>query len=140
MKQLAIRFPGAILVFATMKQAGDLSPAEIQRIAKLAVWGREYIPERQQTRAPVVLLTGLELFAPYSLYEAWSTAGGRHAEMGNGQRGYTDDLRILADMTQQLYLNMPSHSEWLQAKWKKRNQRRLLRQSAAVPAEDAGQH
>ncbi|QRG78658.1 hypothetical protein [Citrobacter sp. R56] len=139
MKQLAIRFPGAILVFATMKQAGDLSPAEIKRIAKLAAWGREYIHDRQQTRAPVILLTGLELFAPYSLSEAWSSAGGRQAEMRNEHRGYTDDLRILADMTQQLYLNMPSHSEWLQAKWEKRN---LRRQQAARGAKqyEEGDH
>ncbi|MEB7544120.1 hypothetical protein [Enterobacter huaxiensis] len=140
MKQLAIRFPGAILVFATMKQAGDLSPAEIQRITKLASWGREYIHERRQTRAPVILLTGLELFAPYSLSQAWDAAGGRHAEMGKGHFGYTDNLRVLADMTQQLYLNMPAYSEWLRAKWEKRNQRRQVRQAAAVPARDAGDH
>jgi hypothetical protein len=138
MKQLAIRFPGAILVFATMKQAGDLSQTEIGRIAKLAAWGREYIHERKQTRAPVILLTGLELFAPYSFSEAWRTAGGRHAEMVNAHRGYTDNLRILADMTQQLYLNMPPYGEWLQTKWDKRNRHRHLRRDAAAPTHGGG--
>lgn len=124
MKQLAIRFPGAILVFATMKQAEDLSQAEISRIAKVASWGREYIDKHRKTRAPVILLTGLELFAPYALSKTWRDKGGRHAEMENGRRSYIENLRDLADMTQQLYLNMPSYSDWLRAKWEKRNPRR----------------
>ena len=40
MKSLASHFPGAILVFSTMKEASDLSPDEVGRMAKLAEWGR----------------------------------------------------------------------------------------------------
>ena len=74
----------------------------------LATWGREYLDERRQTRAPVIILTGTELFASFSLYETWKKKGGRHAQLGQIVRGRTGNLRVLADLTQQLYLHMPS--------------------------------
>lgn len=109
MKSLASHFPGAILVFSTMKEASDLSPDEVSRMAKLAEWGREYIIDRRETRAPVIVLTATELFTPFSVQETWKQMGGRHAELI--ERGWVgvDDLRVLADLTQQLYLNMPSY-------------------------------
>ncbi len=55
MKLLAEAFPGSILVFATMKEAEELSQEEIKRLRKLAEWGREYDKERKQTRAPVIM-------------------------------------------------------------------------------------
>jgi hypothetical protein len=119
LKKLAVRFPGSILVFATMKQATELSTDEITRIATLAEWGREYISERRQSRAPVIVLTGTELFASYSIHEAWEKVGGRHAEIAKSGWIRTENLRVLADLTQQLYLHMPSYSEWLEEKWRK---------------------
>ena len=66
MKLLAKAFPGSFIVFATMKEAEELSPEEIERIRKLALWGREYDKQRKQQRAPVIVLTGTELFADFS--------------------------------------------------------------------------
>jgi hypothetical protein len=130
MKRLAIRFPGAVLVFSTMKHAREFSKDEIDRITKLAKWGREYVRERQQTRAPVIVLTSTELFAPYSLSETWRKIGGKHAEFANAGWNRLDNLRVLADLTQQLYLGMPAYSTWLDEKWKKkatkREQRKVL--------------
>lgn len=124
MKRLAIRFPGAVLVFSTMKQASELSKQEISRITKLAEWGREYMPERRQTRAPVIVLTGIELFAAYSLQQAWEAAGGRHAEFANFGGLRLENLRVLADLTQQLYLGMPDYGSWQDAKWHQKRARR----------------
>jgi hypothetical protein len=120
MKKLAIRFPGSVLVFATMKHPNELSPNEIYRIAKLAAWGREFVKERNQTRAPVIMLTGMELFASHSLRETWRKAGGKHARMLELAGIELDSLRVFADLTQQLYLGMPSYFEWLEAKRKKK--------------------
>ncbi|WP_434664744.1 hypothetical protein P5W99_29990 [Paraburkholderia sp. A3BS-1L] len=120
MKRLASRFPGAILVFATMKQASELSAGEVARIAKLAEWGRTYIRERRQTRAPVIVLTGTELFASFSLSEAWKAVGGQHAELASGILWRSERLRELADMTQQLYLGMQPYSEWRRERWERR--------------------
>jgi hypothetical protein len=120
LKKLAIRFPGSILVFATMKQAEELSNDEVTRLAALAEWGREYISERRQTRAPVIVLTGTELFASYSIHEAWEKVGGKHAEVARSGWVRTENLRTLADLTQQLYLDMPSYSVWSEERWRKR--------------------
>lgn len=127
MKKLATRFPGSVLVFSTMRQADELSRDEIDRIAKLAKWGREYIKEKRQTRAPVIVLTGTELFAQCSLQETWKTMGGKHAQLIEPGWIRIDNLRVLADLTQQLYLNMPPYGTWLATKWKKRAARQKTR-------------
>ena len=75
MKLLAEAFPGSVIVFS-MKQAGDLSREEINRISRFALWGRERMSDRRGSRAPVLLLTGNELFARFSLQEAWKKVGG----------------------------------------------------------------
>ena len=130
MKRLAIRFPGAVLVFSTMKQANEFSKAEIDRITNLAEWGREYVRELRETRAPVIVLTSTELFAPYSLRETWRTIAGKHAEFANAGWPRLDNLRVLANLTQQLYLGMPSYGTWLNEKWKKKAAKRELRKAA----------
>jgi hypothetical protein len=113
-----------------MKEASDLSPNEVGRLVKLAEWGREYIIDRRETRAPVIVLTAAELFTPFSVQETWKQMGGRHAELI--ERGWVrvDDLRELADLTQQLYLNMPSYGTWFEARSKRQAARRQARLSA----------
>lgn len=117
MKYLAEEFPGAVLVFATMKESDELTSEEVTRLRKLAEWGREYIKESRHTRAPVILLTGTELFTGYSLDSVWKEKGGKHEQLSSPGYLQLDQLKILADLTQQLYLGMPSYSKWLQAKW-----------------------
>ena len=46
LKAIAQRFPGSVLVFATMRQPGDMSTDEIRAIRTLALWGREPIERR----------------------------------------------------------------------------------------------
>jgi hypothetical protein len=124
MKSLAEAFPGAVLVFATLKEAAQLSKDEISRICKLAEWGREYDRANRRTRAPVILLTGTELFTPHYFQESWKSKGGKRAALI--EPGYVDvsHLPTLADFTQQVYLDMPSYHEWSEARWKKRAERR----------------
>ena len=123
MKLLAERYPGAVLVFATMKEASELSKDEIQRIRKLAEWGREYDKERKETRAPVIVLTGMELFTPHFLEQVWKDKGGKHAQLVEPAYVHLDNLKTLANFTQQLYLGMPSFGAWREAKWKKKKER-----------------
>lgn len=124
MKTLALHFPGCILVFATLKQANELSKDEVARITGLAKWGREHVKGKRQSRAPVIVLTGTELFTPSFLEEEWKKIEGRHAQFAEAGWVRLHNLRVLADLTQQLYLNMPSYGEWLDAKWKARTARR----------------
>ena len=132
MQKLALRFPGSILVFATMKNGEELTKDEVGRIAKLALWGREFSKDRQQTRAPVIVLTGTELFASFALEHAWKSAGGKRAEIATQGWARPDNLRVLADLTQQVYLSLPSYGSWFEAKWKARVARRNLWAPQAV--------
>ncbi|MGD0192456.1 MAG: hypothetical protein ABSD74_17095 [Rhizomicrobium sp.] len=126
LKSLAIAFPGAILVLATMKDATELTRDELKRIRRLAEWGRDYDRDRRQSRAPVLVLTGTELFTPHWLQQQWKEKGGKHAQLI--EPAYVsvrlDNLRILADLTQQLYLEMPSYGAWRQTQWAKKRKRR----------------
>ena len=118
MKLLAEAFPGSTLVFATMKD--KLSQEEINRIRKLAQWGRVYYRYRKQTRAPVIVLTGTELFTEMFLDESWKEKGGKHKDLIEPGWVRTDNLRVLADLTQQLYLGMPSYDSFITDKIQKR--------------------
>lgn len=127
MKALAEAFPGAVIVFATMKDANHLTKEEVLRLRKLAEWGREYVRDSRRTRAPVILLTGTELFTGYLLRSAWEQMGGKHKELITPGYVRLDHLKTLADLTQQLYLGMPSYHEWREAKWKARALRKQKR-------------
>ena len=122
MKLLAEAFPGSTLVFATMKDR--LSQKEINRIRRLAQWGRGYDKDRRQTRAPVIVLTGTELFAEISLAEAWKKKGRLHKILIDSGWVRTDNLRVLADLTQQLYLGMPSYDSVIIEKKRERERNR----------------
>ena len=125
MKMLAQAFPGSTLVFATMKE--ELSQKEINRIRKLAEWGRVYIKDRKQTHAPVIVLTGTELFTEMDLEESWKEKGGRHKNLIGSGWLRAENLRVLADLTQQLYLGMPSYGSVIMKKIREReaNRKRL---------------
>ena len=114
MKQLAETFPGSILVFAALKEDDEFSNKEIERLRKLAEWGREYDEDRQQARTPVIILTGTELFTESSLEESWEEKGGKHKQLIElpAISARLDNLRILADLTQQLCLGMSSYDSY----------------------------
>lgn len=135
-KLLAKVFPGAVLVFATMKEEDDISKKEISWLRKLAEWGREYDKEKDQTRAPVIILTGTELFVSHSIEDSWKEKGGKHAQIISPGRMRIENLRVLADLTQQLYLDMPSYGRWLEAKWKRRRAARERAKKMRTPKED----
>lgn len=129
LKILASHFPGSILVFATMKDR--LSKTEKRLIAPLALWGREYAG-LGETRAPVIILTGTELFSLDSLCSAWKDKGGRRAKFVETTYFRTENLHILANLTQQLYLDLPPFDTWLQKKYDQRAIRKATKKSKAL--------
>jgi hypothetical protein len=112
MRKLADKFPGAVFVFATLKDA--LSDGEKALIGPLASWGRENLPDHRP-RAPVIVLTGIELFARWHIEEAWKEHGGMHANFAAPMHQYLDNLTTLANLTQQLYLGLPDRNAELRA-------------------------
>jgi hypothetical protein len=109
MKSLAEAIPGSYVVFSMMKK--ELSSNEKARIKKVTKWGR--VPQKNgEPRAMVIVLTATELFADHYLKQTWKEVGGAHAAMVQHPSVNIDDLWTLADLTQQLYLNMPPYWDW----------------------------
>jgi hypothetical protein len=119
MKTLAKKYPGSILVFATMKE--ELSKNEISEIKKLAEWGRKSVKNKKTAQAPVVILTGTELFCEQPFLSiTWQNKSEKHKQLA---ASLDHNVKKLADLTQQLYLNMPSYFSWMEDKWKKREKK-----------------
>jgi len=103
-RDLAKRFPGAVLVFATLRTS--LKPGEKRRIAGLARVGRRRT-QADKWRTPVMVLTAHELLARMGPPFCWKDAGGKMAQFAQDYRG-RNDLLELCDATQQLHLGMES--------------------------------
>jgi hypothetical protein len=109
LKSIAEVIPGSYVVLSAMKK--QLSDGEKSRIRKLAEWGR--VPQKNgEPRAMVIVLTGTELFADHRLKRTWEETGGAHANMVKHPSTHIDDLWTLADVTQQLYLDLPAYWKW----------------------------
>jgi hypothetical protein len=104
MRKLADKFPGAFHVFAVLKTA--LTDAEKTAIAEFAKWGRDRLADGRP-RAPVIVLTGTELFAGWEIEQVWKEMGDPHAKFVRHASVRIDNLWTLADITQQLYLGLP---------------------------------
>jgi hypothetical protein len=113
MRYLAKTFPGAVLVFSTLRPS--LTPGEIKAISRIAKAGRKYWKAERPIN-PVLVLTGTELFSFESAPHCWADATRKEFPHLNG-------MLDLCDATQQIYLKLPSwHSDW-HAQWDKKRER-----------------
>ena len=104
MRKLAEMFPGAFMVFATLKD--ELSPDEIARIGDFALWGRERLPNGWP-RTPVIALTAAELFCKWDVEHTWKEIGGQRTALIRSRSLRVNNLWTFADLTQQAYLGLP---------------------------------
>jgi len=118
MRSLAKMFPGAVLVFGTLRRT--LSPAEKKEIGKIAKAGRKYWKSERPINA-VLILTGTEMFADLAPPYCWDTATKKRFEHMHG-------LMDFCDATQQLYLDLPS---W-RADWHEQFEKRRARAMASA--------
>lgn len=122
MRELGEWFPGSFLVLSTLKR--QISPEEKNRLQRLARWAR--VPMKDGTpRAWVIVLTGNENFYTWSVGHTWKELGGKHAQVAEREGTHLGDLSTLSDLTQQLYLDMPSLESDL-------GRRRLWRRSPSL--------
>lgn len=120
MKVLGREFLGSALIFATLKD--ELLPAEISSI-KAMVLTQHRKRLRFQVYSPVMVLTGTELFSSGGAPECWRGKGGAYEKFEkNGHRW--SDLNSVADATQQLYLGLPSWSEWSEGERERKRTRK----------------
>jgi hypothetical protein len=108
MKQLGRRFPGAILVFATLKIA--LSPEEVGGIRKLVNFFRRGNGPRPIN--PVMILTGNELL-PNSRFNPLASI----ETLLKSNMRYDDEIGFTADATCVHYLQLRPFHELLQEKF-----------------------
>jgi hypothetical protein len=57
-------------------------------------------------RAPVIVLTGTELFSDWHVTQAWKDCGDKRGQFAASYL-QLDNLWTLADLTQQVYLGLP---------------------------------
>jgi len=110
MVTLSKAFPGAVLVFATLRQ--NLTKEEKKLLRPLVNRGRKYW-KADRPYNPVLILTGTELFGTFRPEYSWKEASPMHVEWAKKIRGHLSLLE-LCDATQQLYLDMKPWQQWLQ--------------------------
>jgi hypothetical protein len=114
MQYLAKTFPGAVLVFSTLRKS--LTAREIGKIARITKAGRKHWKADRPIN-PVLILTGTELLDWQGPPYCWSDDLRQKFDRVHG-------LLEICDATQQIYLNLPSwHMEWNERREKLRKRR-----------------
>ncbi len=133
MQEIAREFPGAVLVFATLKLSLDKKEKRLLR--RVANRGRKYWKDDRPSN-PVLVLTGNELLANQHPRDVWREIGGRFAD--HSHHYGLQDLAALADATQQIYLDLPSWHESLRSRRRKQIPSAPLTPTAStnLPADD----
>lgn len=106
----AKKFPGAILIFSTLRK--HLTETEITEITKIAKTGRKYWKAERPIN-PVLILTGTELLSEFRPPNCWEE------ELKNKHDRYCSGLLSICDITQQIYLGLPSWHDTWREKWEK---------------------
>lgn len=122
MQFIAKTFPGAVLVFSTLRK--KLTPKEIAAIIRITKAGRKRWKAERPIN-PVLILTGTELLdvsgPPYCWDEATKAKHNRVA-----------GLLSLCDASQQIYLGLPSWEADWHSQLEKKLQRRKTKQDIPV--------
>lgn len=119
MHYLAKTFPGAVLVFSTLRKS--LTTKEVAGITRIAKTGRKYWKAERPIN-PVLILTGTELLSYPGPPNCWEDSIKKKFD-------YMRGLLSVCDATQQIYLNLPSWQTDWHEKWEKKNQRWKVRQA-----------
>lgn len=96
--------PGTILVVSVLKES--FSAAEKRLLKKLVRWG--WVSVEGHMRAPVIMLTGVELFADWTVKKSWQEKGAPYP--ADADMSVFSDLELFAMETQRIHLGMDYHS------------------------------
>lgn len=114
MRYLAETFPGAILVFSTLRES--LTKEEITALTRLAKFGRKYWKAEQPVN-PVLILTGAELLTWERPPHCWNEAFQKRFQN-------VHSLMEHCNASQQIYLGLPSWEEDWRAAFERRRRAR----------------
>lgn len=111
LQAVAKKLPGTVLVVSVLKE--NFSEKEKHLLEKLVRWGWKSVEGRM--RAPVIMLTGVELFADWSVQKSWQQKGAPYPADAN--ISVFSDLELFAMETQRIHLGMDYYSH-LEQKYK----------------------
>lgn len=119
LKLVASKLPNTFVVISVLRDS--FTPSEIKRLKSFVQWGRRPNVHGQPTN-PVILLTGVELFAEDYIQSEWEN-------LLEPYKSFSDSLSIrtlycFADATQQIYLGLPSYHKWREEIWKIRSKKK----------------
>jgi hypothetical protein len=124
MKLMGEEFPGALLVFCTLRD--ELTAKEKRMISVLARWGRKYWKD-ELPRNPVMVLTKHEIFHWMGRPpNCWKELG-QDKKFDHVHR----DLYEIANATQQIHLGMDSWHDYWNSYFNKKRQRRQKKAALA---------
>ncbi len=102
MKKISLKFPGCILIFATLNN--KLSSNEIRLITPLAKKAQKNRNANKPYNS-ILILTGNELFSEHEEPpRCWRKLGKKYDDYNSGKK-YFHDIEGLCNATQDLYLN-----------------------------------
>lgn len=133
LKAIGEKLPGSMIVISVMRD--HFTAAEKQLLATFVKWARRPDDLGRPSHL-VVLLTGNELFADFSLERTWKKLGGAHAKYANYE--HTHKLDGLADATQAVYLGLPTFSSERRAVWEKKHAMQKAKATGGTTAEAKG--
>lgn len=117
MQQLAKEFPGAVLVFSTLRKS--LTSREVADIGRIARRGQRYWAAERPVN-PVLVLTGTELLAEERPPNCWKDGG-------QAQHARISGILSLCEATQQRHLGLAPWQEVWEKEWSKKRARRANR-------------
>jgi len=120
MGKLASEFPGAIIAFCTLRNA--LTKREKKIIANLARKGRKHFKAEQWIN-PVLILTGIELFADFEPPSCYKDKGAPYEAFANDWH-IRDGIQNLSNATQQMHLEIESYWTWYEQERQKKLQKK----------------
>jgi hypothetical protein len=120
MEQFSRDFPGAVIIFATLRR--QLTPREKKLLTPAVNRGRR-LWKAARPFTPIVILTGNELFSYHGPRTVWGHLGGKFAALASGF-GMHREIVWLADATQQLYLDLEPWEKFLEDRYMRRFVRR----------------
>ena len=117
MRVLRDSFLGSTLIFATLNRT--LNSQEIEALSSFVLTERRK-EFRGKPYSPIIVLTGNELFSIRGAPSCWKNMGGIYDKFSEA---YLDlsNLKVLADVTQQLYLEQSSWHDWYEGEIAKKS-------------------
>jgi len=106
----------AAIVISVLKD--NFSDQEKELISEFVLWDRKAgVPKRE--RRTIILMTGTELFADFSIQNTWKDLGGVYEKYSNYHS--TNSLESFANATQEIYLGVEPYYDRLSKQMKEKD-------------------